>query len=779
MQRLVLPLLVFVFVLNNKQRATAQDFYASDAIQEIRIYFSQPNWDYLLDSLNAADEDARLIAPLIVINGVEFDSVGVKYKGNSSYNPNRPKNPFSIDLNEVIETQDYQGHTLIKLSNGFKDPTFLREALGYEIANQYMDAPRANYARVYVNDNYHGLYTNVESVKSKFLSERFYSSDNALFKCDPTMGASNPPGCPQPMGGGPTFTYHGADSTCYMRFYEIESDYGWNDLVSAANVLNNTPINAHQAFDVDRILWMLAFNNILVNLDSYSGSGHNYYAYKDDNGRFCPILWDLNETFGSFNNAGIPGPGLNLTQMQQLDPLLHINNINRPFIQKILANPKYRKSYVAHMRTMLEENFINNQYQTRGQTLQALINTAVQEDNNKLYSYADFQANLLNNVVSGNFNIPGIATLMEARETFLLNHAEWQNVPPGISNVSPGTIATLIGSSVPITAAVTNATLVRLRFRFNRAGIFEEIPMFDDGAHGDGAPGDGIFGAMLTPNASGKTDYYIYAENNTAAMFSPQRAEHEFYTLTVTSGMGIAAGAVVINELLAANDQGITDPEGQYEDWIELFNTTSSDIPLEGVFLSDDAANPGKWTFPAATIPAGGYLLLWADEDQNQEGLHTNFKLSKNGEEILLSNNDGTVIDEVTFSAQETDISWGRCPDGTGAFVAMSPTPGVANSDCTTLVGEPGEGRITLRVFPNPLVMGQSLTLAIHSPAVQEGYLSLINALGAELYAQRLLLHAGMQEIGLDVLNNLPQGLYWMRVATATGVISTTVAVQH
>lgn len=776
MQRLLLPLLFIVFAISGNQRAAAQDFYAIDAIQEIRIYFSQPNWDYLLDSLNAADEDARLIAPLLIINGVAFDSVGVKYKGNSSYNPNRPKNPFSIDLNEVID-QDYQGHTLIKLSNGFKDPSFLREALGYEIANQYMAAPKANYARVYVNDNYHGLYTNVESVKSKFLSERFYSSDNALFKCDPTMGAANPPGCPQPMGGGATFTYHGADSTCYMRFYEIESDYGWNELVDAANVLNNTPINTHLAFDVDRILWMLAFNNILVNLDSYSGSGHNYYAYKDDNGRFCPILWDLNETFGSFSNAGLPGPGLNLAQMQQLDPVLHINNPNRPFIQKILANPKYRKSYIAHMRTILAENFVNNNYQTRGQSLQALINTAVQEDVNKLYSYANFQSNLLNNVVSGNSTIPGIATLMEARETFLLSHPEWQHIPPAIANVNPGTTTAVIGNSVQITATVSNATLVRLRYRFTRAGIFVEAPMFDDGAHGDGAAGDGVYGASLTPGIAGKTDYYIYAENNTAAMFSPQRAEHEFYTLTVTSGMGIAAGAVVINEFLAANDQGVTDPAGQYEDWIELYNTTSEDISLEGVFLSDDATNPDKWAFPAATIPAGGFLLLWADEDQNQEGLHTNFKLSKSGEEILLSNTDGSIIDEVVFGAQETDVSWGRCPDATGAFTAMTPTPGSANLDCTTAVAEPGEVRISLRVFPNPLAEGQSLTLAIQSPAVQEGYLSLVNGLGVELYAQRLLLHAGMQEIGLDVLKNLPRGLYWMRLATASGVISAGVAI--
>lgn len=780
MQQIYRSIVLTFFALSSLVSAKAQqDLFDISTIQDIRIYFAQSNWDYLLDSLAAADEDARLMAPLLIINGVSFDSVGVKYKGNSSYSPNRPKNPFSIKLDYIVADQDYDGNTLLKLSNGFKDPALVREAMGYEIANQYMDAPRANYAKVYINDVYHGLYTNVESIKSGFLNEHFYSSDNALFKCDPTMGATNPPGCPT-TGGGATFTYINTDTICYQRFYEIESDYGWADLVSAIQVLNNTPANLHQVVDPDRILWMLAFNNVLVNLDSYSGSGHNYYAYKDDNGRFCPILWDLNETFGSFSNAGTGGPmgGLTLAQMQQMDPLLHINNPSRPFIQKLLANPKYKKTYIAHLRTILQEYFNNNQYLTRGQNLQGLIAEAVQSDPNKLYSYANFQANLTANITAGNSTIPGISTLMEARKAYLNSHAELLNVPPAITSVTPGSATVDLGGQVWFSATVSNVNFVKLRYRYNRGGIFQETDMFDDGVHNDGAPGDGVYGAALTPAIAGKTDYYVYAENAVAAYLSPERAEHEFYTLQVIAGDIIAPGAIVVNELLASNEQGATDPEGQFEDWIELYNTTNAELSLEGAFLSDDPDNLDKWAFPAVSIPAGGYLLLWADEDQDQDGLHTNFKLSKSGEYIILSNADGSVIDQVQFGSQETDLSYGRCPNGSGGFVVMNPSPNAANTSCVTGL-QANRHTLGMKVFPNPLRAGHILTLELEATmAESQAQVQIVNTLGERLFSIPVNIHAGKQTLGLNAVSDWPSGLYWVQVITSSGFSSVPVFVK-
>ncbi|MCK4342303.1 MAG: lamin tail domain-containing protein [Phycisphaerae bacterium] len=147
-----------------------------------------------------------------------------------------------------------------------------------------------------------------------------------------------------------------------------------------------------------------------------------------------------------------------------------------------------------------------------------------------------------------------------------------------------------------------------------------------------------------------------------------------------------------INEFMADNDSVIEDPDepGAYEDWIEIYNPGASAVDLSGMYLTDDLADPTQYQIPAGvSIPAGGFLLFWADDDDGQGPVHTNFKLGKNGEEIGLYDTDANgnmAIDTLTFGAQTTDVSQGRVPDGgpNWAFFDDS-TPGSSNSlpgDC-------------------------------------------------------------------------------------------------
>jgi hypothetical protein len=127
----------------------------------------------------------------------------------------------------------------------------------------------------------------------------------------------------------------------------------------------------------------------------------------------------------------------------------------------------------------------------------------------------------------------------------------------------------------------------------------------------------------------------------------------------------LALTGVVINEFLAQNTSGLMDEEGDRTDWIELKNTTAAPIDLVGYHLTDDPVDLDKWTFPTASIPAGGYLVVFASGKNRAvvgQNLHTNFSLNKAGESLMLVRPDGVTIEDAfaPFPEQLADVSYGR-----------------------------------------------------------------------------------------------------------------------
>jgi hypothetical protein len=139
---------------------------------------------------------------------------------------------------------------------------------------------------------------------------------------------------------------------------------------------------------------------------------------------------------------------------------------------------------------------------------------------------------------------------------------------------------------------------------------------------------------------------------------------------------------VTINEWMADNDNTITDPaDSQYEDWFELYNPDTEPVNLSGWTLSDNA---NEWTIPPGVeIGANGFLLIWADDEPEQNGqyIHAGFKLSKEGDSIQLHSSERILIDSISFGLQTMDISEGRLPDGsTNICILPVPTPGQSNT---------------------------------------------------------------------------------------------------
>lgn len=139
--------------------------------------------------------------------------------------------------------------------------------------------------------------------------------------------------------------------------------------------------------------------------------------------------------------------------------------------------------------------------------------------------------------------------------------------------------------------------------------------------------------------------------------------------------LGLHAQAqVVVNEACSKNVRAAADGN-DYPDWIELHNTGLSSAALGGLYLSDDALEPLKWPLPSITLPAGGYLLLF--EGNENDGTHFTFKLSQEGENILLSDAQGIQQDALLLPYLRADHSFGRTVDGLRYFT--QPTPGSAN----------------------------------------------------------------------------------------------------
>ncbi|OHB63084.1 MAG: hypothetical protein A2168_09620, partial [Planctomycetes bacterium RBG_13_50_24] len=185
-------------------------------------------------------------------------------------------------------------------------------------------------------------------------------------------------------------------------------------------------------------------------------------------------------------------------------------------------------------------------------------------------------------------------------------------------------------------------------------------------------------GHWLEPSGSG-------AETSNADLDGADGVNMSDFALLV-GNWHLAGIPLLVNEFMASNDNTIRDPQGHYDDWIEIYNSGSGLIDIGGMFLTDNLSVPTKWQIPEnypalTTIPTGGYLLIWADEDIGDFGLHANFKLGAGGEEIGLFDRDGvTLIDSIGFPEQSTDISYGRDPESNGQerFFAI-PTPGAEN----------------------------------------------------------------------------------------------------
>jgi hypothetical protein len=658
--------------------------YDDMLVRTFHITFPGSAWATQL--ANSRTAGTNTFGSLVLENGASATNVGFRYKGNTSYQMGGTKKSINIEIDATNSLQELMGHETVNINNAAGDSTILRETLYFNVMREYVACPEASFARVNINGAYWGLYSLVEQ-ENNDLIRKYFPSDSGDRWRTPNAPAGNgggPGGGPGGGGGGgfsgagSALTYLGnTNLATYQSNYELKSNgtsNAWANLIHAITVLGTTPTTelrdkVEDVLAVDPWLWYLGLEIVFADDDSYWNKGADYgFYFEAESGRIHPVQHDGNEAF--------------ITADVSLSPVIGSTGTNRPVISKLLAVPELRQRYLAHFRTILEERF-NPAYMTAlVDRYHALTAQAVAEDTKKSFTMAAYTNALtaLKGFVTNRYN-------------YLTTHAELTPRQPSISAVSTPTPAPtptevpFITATVAAAAAGEGIDSVWLYWREHKYGRFSRRQMFDDGANGDGAAGDGTYGATTTNYVAGnRIWYYVEARSSNtakAARFFPARAELEPLSYRVRTST-VSDSPVVISEVMASNSRTIADPQGEYDDWIELHNVSDAAVDLAGRYLSDDADSPRKWTFPAGTvIPAGGYLVVWADEDGTATpGLHASFKLSASGEQVLLVDSDANgngLMDSVMFPTLADGESWGRPSANPTVLVRLTPTPGSAN----------------------------------------------------------------------------------------------------
>ena len=680
----------------------ADGLYDESQIRTFELWFTQADYWQQLTSNYTTSTD---IPAMLIVEGDTFPDVGVRFKGQTSYSQSgaSQKKSFNITLDYIHPDQQLMGYKTLNLNNSFQDPSFMREMLYLHQIRRHIPAAKAAYIRLMINGESWGLYPHVQQLNGDYIEEWFFGNDGARWRADRPEGTVIGPGGPGPGGmwgdGTAALNDLGPDTTEYQEYYTLKSsdiENPWDKLVHVCDVLNNTPLDSLEVkikpvLDLDRTLWLLASEIAFSDDDSYVYKGKmDYYLYWDpETGRITPLEFDGNSVmlnnnvnWGAFYNA---------------------EKVNYPLLNRLLAVPSIRQRYLAHFRTILQDvlnpaltNPLIDQYDAK-------ISADVQADTKKLYSFTQY-----------NGNKTSLRNFILNHRNNLLNNTEMMAAGPVISNCNmqsaTGTWKNPVANeAVAVSASVAGANVqsVFVYYAPQAYGNFNKIRMFDDGQHNDGGSNDGVYGASLPGFGAGAlVRFYVEAiAGNTAGTrtYLPAGAEHDVFYFSVDAAF--SDSPVVINEIMASNSVTASDENGDFDDWIELYNPGSEVVDLSGFYLTDNPANLTKWAFPAGTsLAAHSYLIVWADEDQEQGPLHSNFKLSGSGEILYLLDSTLQWVDTLNFPEQITDMGYARVPNGTGPFVIQSPTFNASND--VTSTDTPEAYMQGISVAPNP-VAGQ------------------------------------------------------------------------
>jgi hypothetical protein len=679
-----LPILFFLFSCSVSIASAQSDdswkLYSDTSLARIDVTIDTASLSWIY---NHVDSDSEHYARIHFHNtwiDESIDSIGFRLRGNTSRDSQ--KKSFKISFNSFIKGRRFHGVKKLNLNGEHNDPSIIRSKLCFDLYREIgMAASRAAHARVYINGDYYGLYISVEDIGEDFLSKRYHDDSGNLWKC-------LYPADLQYIGEDPSA--YAAITSDNRPAYELQTNETGNDfsqIVRLARILHQTPSGAmadslEAVVDVSTILKYFAMNVLLGSWDDYRSLMNNYYLYHNPTeNRFTLIPYDYDNTFG------VDWFNIDWSTANPYD-FPKVGAGARPLSEALLGVNQYRDLFTHFLKFYNTNLMPLSRWESRIDRIRDTISGAAIEDTYRTRDYG--------------------FTVNDFFNSYLIGAYQNQHVKFGLKQ-----FVNLRTASLPaqLSFTVAPAQAYHISVSSNQPGPYDSIAVAASCFGNSGVkkvevlytPKDSVLPrvyAMQFSPVPGTTvaedaDRWVaaipplgYAAKGTVrirVMDSLNRVDvSPHVTPPSIQTPGLASGGLVLNELLADNTVTVTDQNGEYDDWLELYNPTPSPILLTGLYLTDNPAKLNKWRFTQTnlTIAAGGHMLIWCDDQQTQSGIHTNFKFSKSGEYAALVDTDGvTVIDSLSFGSQDSDVSLGRFADGGFLWGKMTPTPQATNSD--------------------------------------------------------------------------------------------------
>ena len=672
---------------------------------------------------------------VIFFDGQLYDNTFTRVRGQSArFYPKTPwKHFFPQGHNFEAQGRIDRPVDNFNMQANYSDKAFVREILAWETVRDAGSPYQQVFPiRVHLNGEFFGLYNFLEDPDSDWVRRNQLSETAARYKAFLT-------GEPVPLADLPEFyEKQGREEEGYEDLFDFQQQLN----ALSGEALDDFLFDN---IDIPEFVNYLAVKAIIHDND-HMRKNHFYYRDTDGTGRWTFHHWDLDLSFGraSIPGSGVLNDSLWADQdsiegessRAPSHPLAGDSEHQTAFglwnrvIDRVLRQPQIQQMYFRRLRTLMDTLLAEGQYEKRIDELQTLIAPEALLDTQQSWGQFGDQQTLQEaiDIIKNEYlprrrdhlftthsacDIPGtqtpnpgivISELMFAPASDpdlefveLFNPTEesvditdWRidgiamTVKPG-TVILPGGYALFVKSDVKFRQTYGSGNFIAGEYKGSLSDVGEAVDLKDSADQSVSSVSYDVAAPWPTGTTTGRSLELIDPAQSSGRIANWSASNEDGGTPGAANSVAGTIGDIPpiwINEIVTNNVSTISDEQGDFDPWIEIYNESGSPVDLSGVQLATNLAGSGGFPLPPGTVLCGNcWTIIWADGETGEGPLHTDFTLPGGAGEVGLFTSDGRLIDYVFYEALVTDRSWGRFPDAGANFrVIPTVTPGATNT---------------------------------------------------------------------------------------------------